>query len=77
MGPVNQSGMYAAIDDRVTLPSLARVDAAVYWNARSALRAQMNVENVFDRKYYLSASGNNDITPASPRSVRRSLTAAF
>lgn len=77
VGVVAQSRMFAAIDDRVTLPSLTRVDAALYWTLAPAVRAQLNVENVLDRRYYLSASGNNNITPASPRAVRASLTAGF
>ncbi|HET7456493.1 MAG TPA: TonB-dependent siderophore receptor [Gemmatimonadaceae bacterium] len=77
VGVVSQSRMFAAIDDRVVLPAFTRVDMAAYWTILSTVRAQVNVENVFDRTYYLTASGNNNITPASPRAVRASLTAGF
>jgi catecholate siderophore receptor len=37
----------------------------------------MNVENVFDTRYYAFSNGNNNITPGSPRAVRLSLTTRF
>jgi catecholate siderophore receptor len=40
-------------------------------------RAQLNIENVFDRRYIATADGNNNITPGSPRVFRLSATANF
>ena len=77
MGVIYQDRMYAAIDDAVTLPGFTRVDAAAYYTASRYLRVQVNLENLFDRKYYATAHSNNNITPGSPRSVRVALVTGF
>jgi catecholate siderophore receptor len=41
------------------------------------LRLQANVENVFDRLYYVNADSNTNISPGSPRAVRVALVAKF
>jgi len=77
IGIVHRTDMYAAIDDAVTLPGYVRVDAAAYLTLRRSLRLQANVENVFDKHYYLNADSNTNISPGSPRAVRFALTTAF
>jgi catecholate siderophore receptor len=52
------------------------VDAAVF-GTFGRLRAQMNVENLFDTGYYVYANSNNNITPGSPRAVRFAVVANF
>jgi catecholate siderophore receptor len=37
----------------------------------------VNVENVFDRTYYVNADSNTNISPGSPRAVRVALSAGF
>ena len=34
---------------------------------------QVNVENLFDTRYYATANGNNNITPGAPRTLRAAL----
>jgi catecholate siderophore receptor len=41
------------------------------------MRLQANVENLFDRKYYVNADNNNNISPGYPRTVRVALVARF
>ena len=77
VGVVHQTEMYAAIDNTVTLPGFTRFDAAVFARLGSHLRAQLNLENVFDERYYPLAHNNNNITPGSPRTIRLSLTTGF
>ena len=77
LGLVNRDDMFAAIDNTVTLPGYTRADAAVYFNFNEKWRLQSNLTNLFDRKYYLNADGNNNISPGSPRGVRVSLLASF
>ena len=77
LGIVSRSDMFAAIDDAVTLPGYARVDAALYVPLAGGVRLQANVENVFDRRYYVNADSNTNISPGSPRALRVGLTAAF
>ena len=42
----------------------------------NALRVQLNVENLFDRRYYPTSQGNNNIMPGSSRMVRVSMSVA-
>jgi catecholate siderophore receptor len=77
LGVIGQGRSYAAVDNAVTLPGYTRVDAALFWTVNDRLRAQLNVENLFDRRYAATAQGNNNILPGSPRAARISLTAAF
>ena len=69
--------MYANVDNRVTLPGFARVDAALFWDINKDLEAQVNVENVFDIDYYPTAHNNNNITPGSPRAFFATVTSRF
>ena len=68
--------MYAAIDNTVTLPGFTRVDAALYAHLYSGVRAQLNLENAFDRHYIATSHGNNNIMPGAARTLRLSVTAA-
>jgi catecholate siderophore receptor len=77
LGVIYQDRMFAAIDDAVTLPGFTRVDLAAFFTIRRDLRAQVNLENVFDRKYFVTSNSNNNISPGSPRAVRASITAGF
>lgn len=77
LGVIHRSGMFAAIDDTVTLPGYTKVDAAVYLRLSEKLRLQAHLENLFNAKFYLNADGNNNISPGSPRGVRLGLIARF
>jgi catecholate siderophore receptor len=77
LGVVSRTGMYAAIDNTVVLPGYADVDAAVYVALTERLRAQVNAENLFNRRYYVNADNNTNISPGSPRGVRVALVARF
>ena len=77
VGVVYQDQMFAAIDNAVTLPSFTRFDAGAYFTLTRELRAQVNVENVFDKKYFITSHSNNNISPGSPRAVRVALTAGL
>jgi catecholate siderophore receptor len=77
LGILNRSDMYAAIDNTVTLPGYTRADAAVFFSLNERLRLQANVENLFNKKYYINADGNNNISPGFSRAFRVGLTARF
>jgi catecholate siderophore receptor len=77
LGAIYQSYSYAAIDNSVVLPGFFRLDGAVYFKWNENLRAQVNVENITNTKYYPTAHNNNNITPASPVAVRVGVTATF
>ena len=77
LGIVRHADMFAAIDDTVTLPGYTRADAAVFLSLTDRTRLQVNVENVFNREYYVNADSNTNISPGSPRAVRVALSAGF
>ena len=74
VGVVEQSDMYAAIDNSVTLPGFTRADAALFLQIGSIAAVQLNMENVFDTRYYITSHGNNNIMPGASRTLRLSLT---
>jgi catecholate siderophore receptor len=77
LGVIHRSDMFAAVDNTVTLAGYTRADAAVFVSLTEKIRLQANVENLFDKKYYINADGNNNISPGSPRAIRIGLTARF
>jgi catecholate siderophore receptor len=77
LGFIYQDDMFASIDNEVTLPSFTRFDAGVFFTLNDNLRAQVNVENLFDEEYFVTSHNNNNISPGSPRAVRASMTAGF
>lgn len=77
LGLIHRSNMHAAIDGRVILPGYTRADAAVFYNINDKLALQTNMENLLNKKYFINADGNDNISPGSPRAVRFSLTWKF
>ena len=77
LGVIYRSDVFTSTDNSVVLPGWTRVDAALYYNLTASLRAQVNVENLFNEDYYPNAHSNTNITPGSPRAVRFALTTRF
>ncbi|MFZ0066128.1 MAG: TonB-dependent siderophore receptor [Pseudolabrys sp.] len=77
LGFIYFSDSFASSDDTVKLPGFFRVDAALYLKINEMWRAQLNVENIFDKGYWASADGNNNLSPGQPRTVRVSAIARF
>jgi catecholate siderophore receptor len=77
LGVVHRSDMFAAIDNTVTLPGYTRADAAAYLSLTRQLRLQVNVENIFDTRYYINADSNTNISPGFPRTLRVGVTTRF
>ena len=77
VGVIRRGDLFTATDNLVTLPAFTRVDAAAFWSAPRALRAQVNVENVFNVAYFASAHNNTNILPGSPRAIKLAVTARF
>jgi catecholate siderophore receptor len=70
LGVIYFSDSFASSDDTVKLPGFVRFDAAAYAKITENWKAQLNVENVFDKKYWASADGNNNISPGQGRTIR-------
>jgi catecholate siderophore receptor len=76
-GVIRRSDMFTAIDNTVVLPGYTRADAAMFYSISEHWRVQVNLQNIFNRKYYLTADGNNNISPGAPASGRIALVARF
>ena len=83
LGLSYRAGMLAATQNTllpsadVQIPEYLRLDAALFYDVTRRLRLQANVENVLDRRYFVSAHSNTNITPGSPRAVRLTLQTQF
>jgi catecholate siderophore receptor len=77
LGVIYFSDSFASSDDSVRLPGFVRVDAAVYAKIDEMWRVQLNVENIFNKGYWATADGNNNISPGQPRTFRLTALAKF
>jgi catecholate siderophore receptor len=77
LGVIYFSDSFASSDDSVRLPGFVRFDAAVYAKIDEMWRVQLNVENIFNKGYWATADGNNNISPGQPRTVRLTAIAKF
>jgi catecholate siderophore receptor len=77
LGVIYFSDSFATSDDSVRLPGFVRIDTALYLKINEMWRAQLNVENLFNKGYWASADGNNNISPGLPRTFRVSAIARF
>jgi catecholate siderophore receptor len=75
IGVIHFSDSFASSDDTVYLPGFVRVDAGIFATINETWKAQLNVENLFDKGYWASADGNNNLSPGQPRTFRLKVTA--
>ena len=76
-GIIHAGEQFTSTDNTVALPSFTRVDGALFVRLARALSAQVNVENLFDERYFAFSHNNTNITPGSPRAIRVALTTKF
>lgn len=78
LGVIYQGSSFTNADNIVQLPAFTRVDAALYHTfAGGKTRLAFNIENLFDKKYFPTADGNNNISPGAPRNARLTLSTRF
>jgi catecholate siderophore receptor len=77
LGLVYRDAIYSSTSNAVTLPAFTRVDAALFYALSKQYKLQLNVENLFDKKYFASANSDTNITPGSPRALKVTLNAMF
>jgi catecholate siderophore receptor len=77
LGIIRRADMFAAVDNTVVLPGYTRADAAIFYSFSERWRLQANLQNLFNKTYYVNADNNNNISPGSPRGVRVELVARF
>ena len=76
-GVIHRDSMLASLTNRVTLPDFTRVDAALFTQFTKSFRGQLNIENLFNTKYFASAQNDFNIAPGSPIAIRATLIANF
>jgi iron complex outermembrane receptor protein len=72
-----QTEWKAFTSNTALLPGYVTADASASYRVSRRVKAQFNVKNVFDERYYLDGAGANFAYPASPRSWQVSLAADF
>jgi catecholate siderophore receptor len=77
VGVLYRSDMFATIDNTVTLPGYTRIDVAGFYRITRQVRLQANVENLFDKRYFINADSKTNISPGFPRTIRFGLTTTF
>jgi catecholate siderophore receptor len=77
LGAIYQGRRYGAQDNLMKMAGYTRVDGAIYYRISDAIDLQVNVENLLDKRYYVFAHSNTNITPGSPTSVRGALNLRF
>jgi len=80
VGLVYHTEMFASLqplNNLVVLPSYITVDAALFWKINDNLKAQLNVTNLFNERYILSADNNDNLSPGAPATVTLSMTTRF
>ena len=78
LGVIYQDDSFTSFNNTVTIPAFWRVDGAIYYAfADRKTRLQFNIENIFNRKYYPTVDGDNNISPGAPVNARLTLSLAL
>ena len=77
LGAIHQSHTFASADNTVRLPGYTRFDLGLFYQVTDGVRAQVKIENLFDRAYIATADGNTNISPGAPRVIRAQIVARF
>jgi catecholate siderophore receptor len=77
LGVIYFSDSFASSDDSVRLPGFWRFDAGLFAKIDEHWSAQLNVENIFNKGYWATADGNNNLSPGQGRTVRVLARARF
>jgi catecholate siderophore receptor len=74
-GLIYQDDSFTSFNNTVTLPAFWRADAAIYYAFPDRkTRLQFNVENLFNKRYYPTVDGDNNISPGAPLNARVTLS---
>lgn len=77
LGLIARTDMFAAIDNTVVLPAYVRADAGVFYTFNESWRLQANIENVTNKRHFVNADSNTNITPGAPRGLKVGVVAKF
>jgi catecholate siderophore receptor len=77
LGVIYFGDSFATNDDTVRLPGFVRFDLGVYAKIDEHWSSQLTVENLFNKGYWASADGDNNISPGQSRTFKVSARASF
>jgi len=78
LGLIYQDESYTSFNNTVKIPAFFRMDGGIYYAFTGRKTwLQFNVENIFNKRYYPTVDGDNNISPGAPRNARLTLTLAF
>jgi catecholate siderophore receptor len=77
LGLYHQSSQFATISNATRLPGYTRLDGALFYKISDGIEAQLNIENLTDRRYFPVAHNDNNISTGAPINARFTLSAKF
>ena len=77
LGVIHKTSFFANADNLVEVDGYTRLDGALFFNLNDAWSAQLNVENILNEDYFVSAHNNNNIMPGAPASAYVTIGAKF
>ena len=77
LGVIYRDSSFASISNAVTLKSYTRYDGAVYHAVNDNIDLQLNVENLFNKKYFPAAHSDTNISTGGPRAFYLSANFTF
>jgi catecholate siderophore receptor len=57
---------FTSTNNLVTLPGYARFDASVSWQSEKHYEVSFNLKNIFNKRYFETSNGDNNIQPGAP-----------
>lgn len=76
-GAIHRSQTFAHVGNVVALGGFTRYDAALYYTPSERVALQLNIENLADEDYFVSAHNDNNLQPGSPRAAYLGVTLKF
>jgi catecholate siderophore receptor len=77
LGLYRQSRQFTTIGNSTILPAYTRLDAALFFKLTEQIEAQLNVENLTDKRYFPVAHNDNNISTGAPINARFTLGVKF
>lgn len=77
LGMTYQDDSFVNNGNTAVLPSYTRFDAAAYYNVTEDVRVQVNVENLFDERYFPNSHSTHQVSVGAPLNARFSVIGRF
>ena len=77
LGVIHKTSFFASGDNAIEVDGYTRLDGALFFNLNDNWSAQLNVENILNEDYFVSAHSNSNILPGAPTSVYLTIGAKF